>query len=224
MSRLNVTMGMLWRLLAPRPVKRIRRAVTNPLSYVTPRPVKQVRRAAFNVTHPWEVVERAAENAIVAGVRGQPRRRPTTRKSRRAMAEVRYEGSFAIPAAVLDLVAEHARASYPLLCCGVIGRGDQGIRVYRGSNSSASPRDSWEMSPSEAARLLDAVGGRDPLAVYHSFGPEMARNPSYITERPGRAPILICFVTDPPEFRAFQTVSSRLAELRIEIVKEAAPH
>lgn len=71
-------MGLLWRLFAPKDVKRARRAVhkvSHPVGAITPRPVKQVRRAAQMVTHPLEVAENAAENSIVHAVRGGGTRR-----------------------------------------------------------------------------------------------------------------------------------------------------
>ncbi|MQS15959.1 hypothetical protein F7Q99_27825 [Streptomyces kaniharaensis] len=62
-------MGILFRLLAPKPVKKIRHAahpVRNVKRAVTPKPVRQVRRAA----HPVSMVERGIENGIVHAVRG----------------------------------------------------------------------------------------------------------------------------------------------------------
>jgi hypothetical protein len=75
-------MGILWRLLAPKPLKKARRSVrraSHPVRtagwVVSPRPLKQVPRAAFKVAHPAEAAEFALENAIVRGARGGRRRR-----------------------------------------------------------------------------------------------------------------------------------------------------
>ncbi|MEZ0096182.1 histone-like nucleoid-structuring protein Lsr2 [Streptacidiphilus sp. EB129] len=66
-------MGVLWRLFAPKPLKKARRSArkaTHPVRTLTPRPVKQVRRAGFHATHPWEAVEHGTENRIVHALRG----------------------------------------------------------------------------------------------------------------------------------------------------------
>ena len=70
-------MGLLWRLFAPKGLKRARRKarkVAHPLRTaswaLSPRPVKQARRAAFKVAHPGEALEFAAENQVVRAVRG----------------------------------------------------------------------------------------------------------------------------------------------------------
>lgn len=70
-------MGLLWRLFAPKPLKKARRTVrraTHPVSTltwaVTPKPVKKVRHAVSTVAHPIEAAEFAVENQIVRAVRG----------------------------------------------------------------------------------------------------------------------------------------------------------
>src|SRR5258708_25111518 len=75
-------MGLLWRLFAPKGLKRARRKarkVAHPVRTVSwalsPRPVKKARRAAFKVAHPGEALEFAAENQIVRAVRGGRRDR-----------------------------------------------------------------------------------------------------------------------------------------------------
>lgn len=83
-------MGILWRLLAPKSVKRARRTVRGAAHPVrtagwalSPKPVKQIRRAAFEVSHPLEAAEFAAENAVVRSLRGSKRRRaPAARTAR----------------------------------------------------------------------------------------------------------------------------------------------
>src|SRR5260221_12372455 len=70
-------MGLLWRLFAPKGLKRARRKarkVAHPVRTVSwalsPRPVKKARRAAFKVAHPGEALEFAAMKKIVRAVRG----------------------------------------------------------------------------------------------------------------------------------------------------------
>jgi hypothetical protein len=77
-------MGILWRLLAPKPVKRARRSVrkvTHPVHTVTravtPKPVKKLQRAA----HPLSLAELKAEDAAVKALRGKTARRPTPKRT-----------------------------------------------------------------------------------------------------------------------------------------------
>jgi hypothetical protein len=78
-------MGLLWRLVAPKPLKKARRAVrkaTNPLSLITPRPVKQVRRAVSTVVHPIEAVEYGLQSQVVHAVRGGRRKSRVSQATR----------------------------------------------------------------------------------------------------------------------------------------------
>ena len=48
-------MGLLWRLLAPKPIKKVRRPVgkvANPGRTLTPKPIKKVQRSVRTVTNP----------------------------------------------------------------------------------------------------------------------------------------------------------------------------
>lgn len=63
-------MGMLFRLLAPRPLKKARRA-THPVSMLTPRPVKRAKMMVVNTTHPARAAKRAAERQVVRKARGR---------------------------------------------------------------------------------------------------------------------------------------------------------
>jgi hypothetical protein len=80
-------MGILWRLLAPKSVKRARRTVrraTHPVRTagwaLSPKPVKQLRRGAFKVAHPGAALELAVEDQIVRSLRGGKRRRPAPKQ------------------------------------------------------------------------------------------------------------------------------------------------
>ena len=71
-------MGILWRLFAPKPLKKARRKVrkaTHPVRTatraVTPKPVKRIQRAA----HPLDLAELKTEDAVVNALRGKRRRR-----------------------------------------------------------------------------------------------------------------------------------------------------
>jgi hypothetical protein len=69
-------MGLLWRLFAPKPLKKARRTVRKAAHpartatrAVTPKPVKQLQRAA----HPISLAELKIEDAAVGPLRGRPR-------------------------------------------------------------------------------------------------------------------------------------------------------
>jgi hypothetical protein len=67
-------MGMLWRLFAPKPLKKARRTVrkaSHPVRTATPKPVKQLQRAA----HPASLAKLKAEDAAVNALRGKQRPR-----------------------------------------------------------------------------------------------------------------------------------------------------
>jgi hypothetical protein len=70
-------MGILWRLFAPKPLKKARRTVRKAAHPVrtatraaTPKTVKKMQRAA----HPLDLAELKAEDAVVNAIRGKRRR------------------------------------------------------------------------------------------------------------------------------------------------------
>jgi len=63
-------MGMLFRMLAPKPVKKLRRAA-HPVSMLTPRPVQRAKMTAVNAANPAGAVKRASKSAVVKKVRGR---------------------------------------------------------------------------------------------------------------------------------------------------------
>jgi hypothetical protein len=63
-------MGMLFRMFAPKPLKKARR-VAHPVSFLTPRPVKRAKMTAVNATHPAGAAKRAAKRSAVRKVRGR---------------------------------------------------------------------------------------------------------------------------------------------------------
>lgn len=80
-------MGLLWRVFAPKPLKKARRTVrkaTHPVHTAvraaTPKPVKRLERAA----HPLSLAELKAEDAVVNAVRGGRAQRPTARRTAQA--------------------------------------------------------------------------------------------------------------------------------------------
>lgn len=63
-------MGMLFRMFAPKPLKRARR-LTHPVSLVTPRPVRRAKMVAVNTANPAGAVKRASKRSAVRSVRGR---------------------------------------------------------------------------------------------------------------------------------------------------------
>lgn len=61
-------MGMLFRMFAPKSLKKARRA-THPVSLMTPRPVKRAKMAAVNTANPAGAAKRAAKRTAVRTVR-----------------------------------------------------------------------------------------------------------------------------------------------------------
>src|SRR5215469_13744242 len=79
-------MGLLWRLLAPKPLKKARRTVrkaTHPVHTatraITPKPVKKLQRAA----HPLDLAELKIEDAAVRALRGKPKQKQSGRRPAR---------------------------------------------------------------------------------------------------------------------------------------------
>lgn len=89
-------MGLLWRLFAPKPLKRARRSarrVAHPVRTLTPKPIKQVKRAAYATTHPLaattNALERAAVGALAPRSRGTKKSSPVIASNGASSAQVR---------------------------------------------------------------------------------------------------------------------------------------
>ena len=67
-------MGLLFRLLAPKPLKKARRSA-HPISLLTPRPVRNVKRVAAKATNPVGAVGDTLENQVVRVARGSGKKR-----------------------------------------------------------------------------------------------------------------------------------------------------
>jgi len=63
-------MGILFRMFAPRGLKKARRAV-HPVSLLTPRPVRRAKLTVVNAANPVGGAKRAAKRAAVRKVRGR---------------------------------------------------------------------------------------------------------------------------------------------------------
>ena len=115
-----------------------------------------------------------------------------------------------LPAELADDLVAHARSESPNECCGLIA-GVDGVakRVYRVTNSEASPF-MYVMEPREQLRIMDEIddAGWELLAIYHSH----TRSAAY----PSRTDVELAFYPqtsymivsladrDRPEIRAFR--------------------
>lgn len=61
-------MGMLFRMFAPKPMKKARRAA-HPVSLLTPRSVRKAKMGAVNAANPAGAVKRAGKRRVVRSVR-----------------------------------------------------------------------------------------------------------------------------------------------------------
>jgi hypothetical protein len=68
-------MGMLFRIFAPKPLKKARR-LAHPTSMATPRAVKRAKMAAVNTANPAGAAKRAAKRVAVREVRGTGKSAP----------------------------------------------------------------------------------------------------------------------------------------------------
>ena len=114
-----------------------------------------------------------------------------------------------LPAELADDLVAHARSESPNECCGLIaGRDGVATRVFRVTNTEASPF-MYVMEPREQLRILDDIdaAGWDLLAIYHSH----TRSAAY----PSRTDVELAFYPqtaymivslsdrDRPEIRAY---------------------
>jgi hypothetical protein len=110
---------MLFRMLAPKPLKQVRRAA-HPVSLLTPRPVQRARMAAVNVANPLGATKRAAESAVVRGVRsgrGSTYRAPSLtayeREARRVARLNQFEEVRALDQQLVQLTKLHLEPFQP---------------------------------------------------------------------------------------------------------------
>src|SRR5690348_13957598 len=88
-------MGFLFRLLAPKPLKKVRRAM-HPVSLLTPRPVRNVKRTAAKVVNPVGAIGDAFENEALRLARGKKRPRGGRGADRRSSGGAIHESDYEI--------------------------------------------------------------------------------------------------------------------------------
>lgn len=90
---------------------------------------------------------------------------------------------------LLDRIAEHAAATYPVECCGLlVGQGDEVLAVEPARNARAMESDDrFEIDPLDHVRVFEAARreGRQIIGCYHSH-PDGQALPSSIDRRQAR--------------------------------------
>jgi hypothetical protein len=81
--------GIVKRMLVPRPVRKAMHPVRTTRRAITPRPIKKLTRGAFVVAHPFEAIEGGLENMVVDALR--PRRPKVGTAARSATSSRSYE-------------------------------------------------------------------------------------------------------------------------------------
>lgn len=158
-------MGLFWRLLAPKPLKKARRAM-HPVSMLTPRPVRNVKRVAAKTINPIGALGDAAENAVVHAARGKKRRRRggsgTSRSTGGGSAYATYDDVYEEEAPLSD-ADEREALGFPPLTLKCVRQGEALMsRTEAGSIAAvtiddvldpASPRADYDL-PGDGQRLV----------------------------------------------------------------------
>jgi [CysO sulfur-carrier protein]-S-L-cysteine hydrolase len=120
-----------------------------------------------------------------------------------------------IPKTIFDEMLEHARATHPNECCGLLaGKNDRVDRHFRMTNTHASPV-SYFMDPREqfAAFKTMRESGTDLVAIYHSH-PHTQAYPSTTDVRLAYYPevlyIIISLETPKPVAKGFRIVDGKI--------------
>ncbi len=161
-------MGILWRLLAPKPLKQARRTVRRAAHPVrtaswalSPKPVKQLRRGAFKVSHPLAAAEFAAEGAVVNAVRGNKRKRAPAARTPRSRARLAPPVTPASAGHRVDVAYLPGRQQIP-----VVGLLYHEIAVRETLSAIADGKDADALLLPEPSNPHDAHA----IAVYMSGG------------------------------------------------------
>jgi proteasome lid subunit RPN8/RPN11 len=127
-----------------------------------------------------------------------------------------------ISAELLDEIVAHAREDAPNECCGMIASRDgSAVRVYRATNSAASPLR-YEIDGLEQYRIQTEIedSGWDLGAIYHSHtrsAPYPSQTDINLAFYPDSLYIIVGLAGDEPEVRAFRIVDQRVSEASLEL-------
>jgi proteasome lid subunit RPN8/RPN11 len=122
-----------------------------------------------------------------------------------------------------DEVVAHARADAPNECCGMVASRDgEAVRVYRATNTAASPLR-YEIDGAQQYRIQIEIddAGLDLGAIYHSHtrsAPYPSQTDINLAFYPDTLYVIVGLAGDEPDVRAYEirdgTVSD--AELVVE--------
>jgi proteasome lid subunit RPN8/RPN11 len=130
---------------------------------------------------------------------------------------------FELAPAIVEQLLSHVRECYPEEACGIlVGTGNRGPTICRGSNVSATPQVAFELDMETLVLQLHfESSGLTTTAIYHSHpeGPETPSEPDISQaseEYPGVVHI-VCSLADPnnPVLRAYQFENGQAIELAL---------
>ena len=127
-----------------------------------------------------------------------------------------------ISAALRDEMVAHARADFPNECCGMVASRDgEAVRVYRATNSAASPLR-YEIEGSEQYRIQTEIedSGLDLGAIYHSHTrsePYPSQTDINLAFYPDSLYVIVGLAAAEPEVRAYRIVDERVQEVPLEV-------
>jgi len=128
--------------------------------------------------------------------------------------------AFALPQALRDEIAAHARADAPREACGLIAGRDGALRLIRCRNAHPTPVTRYVIDAREqlkAFREMDARG-EELVAIYHSH-PVSQPYPSPTDRAEAHYPeafyVLVSLRTGEPELRAYRIRDSFVREVAL---------
>ncbi len=121
-----------------------------------------------------------------------------------------------------DEMVTHARQDAPNECCGMIAsRNGQAVRLYRASNTAASPLR-YEIDGAEQYQIQMAIddAGLDLGAIYHSHTrsqPYPSQTDINLAFYPDALYVIVGLAGDEPEVRAYTIRDGHVAEAELVV-------
>ena len=110
----------------------------------------------------------------------------------------------------LDTLVDHARASAPKECCGLLlGRGDEIVEAFRARNVADEPRSRFLIDPADHFAGLRAARARglEVVGFYHSHPaspPEPSARDIAEFSYPGHLYAIVSLLAEPAALRLFR--------------------
>jgi proteasome lid subunit RPN8/RPN11 len=110
----------------------------------------------------------------------------------------------------LDALADHARASAPEECCGLLlGRGGEIVEAFRARNIAEAPRSRFLIDPADhfAALRTARARGLEVVGFYHSHPaspPEPSARDIDEFTYPGHLYAIVSLLAEPAALRLFR--------------------